>query len=183
MRAIFLDRDGVLNLEQTGIYVNSPDQLLVFDFAAPALATLRLIGYKCFLITNQAGVGMGFLTEDRLSAIHEKLCQNVGELSGIYTCMHAKDIGCDCRKPKPGLLLQAAMEHGIDLGESYFVGDRPSDIEAAYHASCVSVAVKSGFLDDAAIERLEYKPDMVFNDVLAFANYLAFGGKMASTGS
>jgi len=172
LAVIFLDRDGVLNVEETGTYINSPDQLQVFDFAPLALATLRLLGHRCFLVTNQAGVGMGYLTPETLNAIHDKLCLSIGEFDGIYTCMHSKDAGCDCRKPKPGLLLQAAKEHGIDLGESYFVGDRPSDIEAAYNAGCVSVAVLSGHLTRESIGELPHQPDMIFDNVLAFAEYL-----------
>jgi len=177
VKAILLDRDGVLNEEIQGQYVNSPDDLRVFPFAGHAVSIFNSLGYKCYLITNQSGIALGHLTYSTLVEIHNKLFSIIRECGGkierVYTCPHLDgDYMCKCRKPKPGLILQAADDKDIDLTKSWFIGDRPSDIGAAHNAGCPVIAVLSGFLDHEKIDELDHGPDAVFQNVLDFAEWL-----------
>ena len=145
--AVFLDRDGVLNWE-AGDYITRPDDLLILPGAAESLARLTAVGWPVFVFTNQAGVGRGRLTEQTLTAIHDRLRAELeaggGRIEAIYACIHHPDAGCDCRKPRPGLLLQAAREHSLDLTRSFVVGDSPRDIAAGAEAGCHTVLVLTG---------------------------------------
>jgi histidinol-phosphate phosphatase family protein len=133
--ALFLDRDGVVNVRLPGRYVTSWDE---FEFreeflaAAPGLARrFELI----VVVTNQRGIERGHMTEEDLAAVHERMLAEVaaagGRIDAIYHCPHVE---CADRKPNPGLLLRAAADHGIDLAASTMVGDQPSDREAAERA-------------------------------------------------
>src|SRR5262245_24047962 len=110
-RAVLLDRDGVLTAE-TGEYITRPEDLHLLPGAAEAVVRLNRAGWRVAVVTNQAGVGRGFLTLDALDAIHQKLQADLaasgGELAGIFFCPHHPDENCPCRKPRPGLLIQAA---------------------------------------------------------------------------
>lgn len=175
-RAVFLDRDGVVTVEG-GAYVTRPDDLRLLSGAAEAVARLTAAGWPVFLFTNQAGVGRGCLTLETLEAIHARLCAEIGaaggHLTSIYACIHAPEAGCDCRKPKPGLLLQAAAEHSLDLSACYVVGDSPRDIAAAHAAGCRALLVLTGHTPvyDAATFPPP-PPDHVFPDLAAAADWL-----------
>jgi histidinol-phosphate phosphatase family protein len=175
-RAVFLDRDGVVTVEG-GEYVTHPDDLRLLPGAAEAIARLTAAGWPVFLFTNQAGVGRGYLTLETLEAIHARLRAEIeaagGHLTAIYACPHAPEDGCDCRKPKPGLLFQAVAEHGLDLSASYVVGDSPRDIAAAHAAGCRPLLVLTGHTptyDAAAFPPPQ--PDHVFFDLSAAAAWL-----------
>lgn len=177
-KAIFLDRDGVLNEEIQGQYVNSPDDLRVFPYAGRALAIFNSLDYKCFVVTNQSGIGLGHFGYAMLIGIHDKLRDELsrdgGKIERFYTCPHKiDDPMCKCRKPKPGLILQAVEDKDIDLNKSWFIGDRESDIGAAHNAGCRSVAVISGYLDHEKIDAMDRGPDAVFQNVLDFAEWLS----------
>jgi D-glycero-D-manno-heptose 1,7-bisphosphate phosphatase len=134
--AVFLDRDGVINRD-TGFVYRVED----FEFLEGVIETLREIqrrGYLLFVVTNQSGIGRGYYGLEDYQRVTtwmlEQLASNAITVSGVYCCPHAPDAGCDCRKPSPGMILQAQREHGLDLANSWLVGDRPSDIEAAQRA-------------------------------------------------
>ena len=135
-RAIFLDRDGVIN-EDLG-YVHRIEDFRFLPGVFEALRRLQKMGYALVVVTNQSGIGRGFYGEEefmRLSGwMRERLQEEGIELLDILHCPHHPDAGCECRKPEPGMILEAARRHGIDLGRSWMVGDRPSDIEAARRA-------------------------------------------------
>ena len=143
--AVFLDRDGVLNPpdERDG-RTRAPVTLEAFrlyPWAAEAVCRLRDAGLLCFVVTNQPEVATGELARDVLDAMHLRLKRETG-VDAIYVCPHVDADGCDCRKPRPGLLRRAAEEWGVDLGASFLVGDRWRDIEAGVTAGCTTVLVE-----------------------------------------
>ena len=144
-KVIFIDRDGVINVNpEIGDYVKKWEEFRFMPRAKEALMLLANNGYEIFLITNQAGVGRGLMTKEDLDNIHHNLkkeLSNMGVDLSIYCCMHSHDVGCDCRKPKPGLLLQAANDHQIDLTEAVFIGDRETDRLAGEAAGCRFIMV------------------------------------------
>lgn len=145
-KAVFLDRDGVLNeiIFREG-KPTSPREIGEFRLLPgvnEALRALKDRGFLVFVITNQPEIARGTLTVDSLRQVHHLLCETL-PLDKIYVCTHDDTDGCECRKPKPGLLLRGAEEWEIDLGASYMVGDRWKDIEAGATAGCTTILVKS----------------------------------------
>ena len=142
-RAAFLDRDGVLN-EDHG-YVHRIENFHWMSGAVAALQRLQEAGYALVVVTNQAGIARGMYTPADLGRLHNhmraQLQQQGVVLCGVYACPHHAEAVlpayrqlCACRKPQPGMILQAAQEHGLDLGTSCLFGDKPSDIEAGRRA-------------------------------------------------
>jgi histidinol-phosphate phosphatase family protein len=175
-RAVFLDRDGVLTAE-IGETITHPDTLRLLPGAADAAARLNAAGWQVFVFTNQAGVGRGHLTLETLHAIHDRLRAEVaaagGMLSGIYACPHHPDDGCACRKPKSGLLLQAAAEHALDLTTCVVIGDSPRDIAAGHAVGCRTILVLTGHTHTFDAETFPAPhPDHVFPDLSAAADWL-----------
>ena len=175
--AIFIDRDGTIN-EDIG-YLAHPDELHVYSFAAEAIRLINAAGLPAILITNQSGIARGFLDEMMLARIHERLLNELARqgayIDGIYYCPHHPRIGneiyrkdCDCRKPKTGMLKQAAREHNITLTESYVIGDKSSDINLATNAGAKSVLVLTGYGADtyANVERFPCFPTFIAEDLL-----------------
>ncbi len=138
-RAVFLDRDGVINRERRD-YVRSWSQFEFLPGALPALAALQQSGLPTVVVTNQSVVGRGLISEQELAGIHDLMCARVGAAGGhieaVYACEHAPSAGCSCRKPGIELLTRAAAELGIDLEESVMVGDALTDVQAARAAGC-----------------------------------------------
>ena len=144
--AIILDRDGVLNERpKRARYVTRPEEFLWRPGALDALRMLAEAGYRVIIASNQAGIGRGAMTVQDLDAIHAKMRREAqragGRIDAIYYCPHAWDEGCECRKPRPGMLFQAQREHNLDLTRTYFVGDDERDAEAASAAGCRSAMV------------------------------------------
>ncbi len=164
-RAVFLDRDGVV--VRDGGLVATPDELELFPETPGALNRLAEAGFLLVAVTNQAVVARGRITEAELENIHEALLNRIVEAGGprltaVYACPHhpnadvpAYRVDCDCRKPRPGMLLRAAREHGIDLGGSFLIGDRMTDVAAGAAAGCRTVLVQTGRHLDAPIESAE----------------------------
>jgi D-glycero-D-manno-heptose 1,7-bisphosphate phosphatase len=143
---IFLDRDGILNKKMPRAqYVCSWKDWIWLPGAKEALALLNESGYRVILITNQPGIARGFMTEADLSDIHQKMKEEVraegGEIFAIYHCPHGWDEGCDCRKPRPGMLFNAQRDHHIDLSRAFFIGDDERDTEAGIAAGCKTLSV------------------------------------------
>ena len=178
-RAVFLDRDGTL-IEERG-YITSPDVVELIPGAAQALVRLAKAGWKVFVVTNQGVIAKGRLTEEALSVIHFRMMALLSEgdasLDGIYFCPHhpegvLDEYGqeCDCRKPRPGLLLRAASEHGIDLERSVMVGDMTRDIQAGSAAGTRTVLVLTGHGGAARGE--SHGADHVAADLAAAADWI-----------
>ncbi|HEU0120195.1 MAG TPA: HAD-IIIA family hydrolase [Bryobacteraceae bacterium] len=148
-RAVFLDRDGVLNhaVVRNGkpYPPQTAEELRVVEDAPAALTRLRTAGFLLLVATNQPDVGRGTQTLDELQAINGKLQASL-PLDGIFMCLHGTD-GCECRKPKPGLLLQGAERHGVDLSGSYMIGDRWRDMDAAHAAGVAGVWIDCGYAE------------------------------------
>lgn len=133
--AAFLDRDGVLNHRIMDGYVTSPAELEILPHVAEAAQRLRAAGYALVVVTNQRGVARGLMSLQDVEEVHAHLSEHFdaagAPLAGIYVCPHDRDEGCGCRKPAPGMLLQAARELNLDLEASLLIGDSESDIAAA----------------------------------------------------
>jgi D-glycero-D-manno-heptose 1,7-bisphosphate phosphatase len=144
-KAILLDRDGTL-IEDPG-YLSRPEQVVWKEGAFEAMKKLAGAGYRLFIVTNQSGIGRGMFGVDDMERINQRLKDDLGKagvsLDGIYYCAHRPEENCDCRKPKTGLVLQAAREHGLDLSKSWLIGDKCSDITAGRMANMRTALVYS----------------------------------------
>ena len=132
--AVFLDRDGTI-CEEMG-YLNHISRLHIFPFAAAAIARLNKAGLPVIVVTNQSGISRQIFPESLVTQIHSRISQELSaagaRVDGYYYCAHTKQDDCNCRKPLPGLLEQAAREHGLRLDRSFVVGDRYGDVELAH---------------------------------------------------
>lgn len=138
-KAVFLDRDQTIIEDNEG-YLNNPAKVKLLPGAAQAIKTLNENGFKVIITTNQSGIARGYFTEDDLQKIHDKMLELLKRegalINAIYHCPHHPDANCTCRKPLPGMIIQAAIEHEIDLKQSYLVGDNESDVQAGINAGC-----------------------------------------------
>jgi D-glycero-D-manno-heptose 1,7-bisphosphate phosphatase len=145
-KALFLDRDGVV-IDYIP-YLSKPEQVSIPAGAAAALKQWQDAGYLLIIITNQSGLARGYFTWDDLAAIHGRMIEEYRQLGvhfhDLAICPHHPDEGCLCRKPSPYLLLAAAHQYGIDLADSLFIGDAPSDLECALEAGCQPVLLLTG---------------------------------------
>ncbi|MEK6718782.1 MAG: HAD-IIIA family hydrolase [candidate division NC10 bacterium] len=149
-RAVILDRDGVLNRKPPKAeYVRSWAEFEWLPGAIEGVRLLKAAGYKVIIITNQAGIGRGVMTEADLLAIHSRMQAELSAASAavdaIYYCPHAWDANCACRKPRPGLFFQTQREHHLDLTKTVFVGDDERDLEAGAAAGCPTFLVSAEF--------------------------------------
>ena len=175
---MFIDRDGTLT-EEVG-YVNHPQRLRLLPRSAEAIRRLNAAGVPAVVVTNQAGIARGYFTEDVLHAVtgelRAQLAQAGARLDGVYVCTHHPKEGeppyraaCECRKPKPGLLLKAAEELDLDLARSVMVGDKASDLEVAPRVGARGVLVLTGYgLGEWEYRRESFPvvPDHVASDLL-----------------
>lgn len=146
-KSVFLDRDGVLNKSYGRRPPNNPEELVLFPGVPEAIRKLNSAGYLVFVVTNQGGVGLGYMTQETLDAIHAKLQAEVAKAGGRFTeiaaCTHKPKEGCACRKPKPGLILDLAERYNVDLAASFMVGDRDMDIQAGKAAGTRTILIES----------------------------------------
>lgn len=149
---ILLDRDGVI-VENRSAYIRAWKDVSIFPQALAALARIRETPYKVAIVTNQAGIGKGLIPESVATQINKKLVREIemagGRVDGVFVCPHTPAMGCACRKPEAGLLLQAAEVLSLDLHRSLLVGDSLSDLQAARAAGVhKAVLVRTGRGDD-----------------------------------
>lgn len=152
-RAVFIDRDGTLNVEKDYLYRTDECELILGS--AAAVRRLNDAGWLVVVVTNQSGVARGYYGEQEVASLHrhmaDELAQGGGQVAGWYYCPHHPsglepyNRQCDCRKPLPGMLLQAARELEIDLSRSWMVGDKLVDIQAGQAAGCRAVLVRTGY--------------------------------------
>jgi len=175
--AVFLDRDGTIS-EDVG-YLNDVSQFRMFPFAAGAIQRLNDANLPVIVVTNQSGVGRGFFDEASVHAVHEEMTQQLAaagaHLTAIYYCPHTSDDDCECRKPKPGMIRQAAHEHGVDLARSFVVGDRYGDVELAQASGGRGVLVRTGYgEEDLRSSGTEWarQPDFVADDLVSAVEWI-----------
>lgn len=168
--AVFLDRDGVLNraIQENG-HARPPDTLdevEILPGVPEALQALKSRGYWLIVVTNQPDVARGRTSRAVVQAINALLQERL-PLDQVLVCYHDDADDCECRKPRPGLVLRAAEEHGIDLSRSYMVGDRWRDIEAGHRAGCTTILV-----DYAYSEPVVLQPDHRVNSLSQAADWI-----------
>ncbi len=192
-RAVFLDRDGTL-IENRG-YICELSQALVFPFAANAVRRLNRAGYRVIVVSNQSAVARGICSEEQLRALHRGLREHFAdqgaEIAAFYYCPFLADAVLPAyrqesplRKPAPGMLLQAAGEHGIDLAASFMVGDSLDDIEAGRRAGCRTVLVRTGHGDESEsrLAATGPRPDHIVADLAAAAALIVDAGDRPARG-
>jgi D-glycero-D-manno-heptose 1,7-bisphosphate phosphatase len=180
--AVFLDRDGTL-IEEIG-YLTRLDRLALFPWSVDAVRLLNRAGFAVVVVTNQSGVARGYFDEGFVREIHRVLDERViaagGRIDGFYYCPHYPDAtiaayrqSCECRKPKPGMLLRAAGELSLDLSRSFIVGDRWTDVEAGRAAGARGILVRTGFgIVDAEQPRPDLEPALVAADLMEAASWI-----------
>ena len=168
-RAVFLDRDGTM-IEDVG-YLDRLERLKLFPYTIDAVRLLNRAGYKVVVVTSQNGVAQGVLTEEFLAQAHahiSQLCEAAGaRIEGYYYCPHSTHASveryrtdCDCRKPKPGMIVAAARDHSLDLSHSFVVGDRWRDIEMGLAAGTRALLVETGYGRTEASRRPAKMPEV-----------------------
>jgi D,D-heptose 1,7-bisphosphate phosphatase len=160
-RAVFFDRDGVINKEIG--YLDSPDKVEIIPGVSEAISLLNKNKFKVVVITNQSGIARGYFTESTLNEINDfiksELEKDHGKIDAVYYCPHHPDEGCDCRKPKIGMIEKAKEDLDIDLENSYLIGDKVTDVQTGVNAKLKSILLLTGYgreekekLKDSGIE-------------------------------
>jgi D-glycero-D-manno-heptose 1,7-bisphosphate phosphatase len=169
--AVFLDRDGVINramvVDGKPCSPGAIEEVEILPDVPDALRELKSHGYKLIVITNQPDVGRGTQSREALEAIHYDLMGQL-PLDDILVCSHTELDHCDCRKPLPGMLRAAARVHGIDLSNSFMVGDRWRDIDAGYNAGCRTILIDYGYSERAP----EHAPDLKVKSLREAADWI-----------
>jgi D-glycero-D-manno-heptose 1,7-bisphosphate phosphatase len=168
-RGVFLDRDGVVVIPEFRAGRSfAPRRLEEFRFypeAAASLQKLKSAGFLLAVITNQPDVGHGLVSRSEVDAMHEIMARDL-PVDAIKACFHRQSDHCGCRKPKPGMILEAAAELDIDLRKSFMVGDRGSDVEAGRAAGCITVFIDLGYAEPPDA------PDFVVHSVAEAADVI-----------
>ena len=167
-RYVLLDRDGTLNVEKG--YLSAPEELELLPGVAPALLRLQARGLGLVVLTNQSGIGRGYLDRANLDRIHARLRELLSAegvvLDAIYYCPHTPQDGCGCRKPATGLVESAAAELGFDPRQAFLIGDKQCDIELGARVGATTILVRTGY---GAQEEARVQPDHVVDDLPAAA--------------
>jgi D-glycero-D-manno-heptose 1,7-bisphosphate phosphatase len=170
--AVFVDRDGTIMHDAD--YCSDPKQVRVFPGVPNALRRLKRAGYKIIVITNQSGIGRGFFSVEQYHAVEAEVLRQLGDglVDATYFCPDVPGEPSECRKPAPGMVLQAAREHDLDLARSFLVGDKEIDAECAHNAGVRAIRVRTGF--DRATEGS--CADWVAEDLPAAVDLILCGG-------
>ena len=166
-KLVIIDRDGVINHDSQA-YIKSPEEWLPIEGSLEAIAALNRGGYQVVIATNQSGIARGHYDLPMLNSIHEKLHRELlkvnGQVDEIFFCPHQPSDNCECRKPKPGLMLQIQKKYNVDLKECFFIGDSTTDIQLARTVGCKPILVLTG----NGAKTLNENPDM--QEILHFKN-------------
>lgn len=172
-RAVFLDRDDTLCKDVP--YCRRPEDLHLLPGSGEAISNLNEAGFAVVIITNQSGIGRGYLTEEMLALMHGKMKDDLAafgaRIDGIYHCPHLPEDGCECRKPKPSMILKAARDMNIDLRESYTVGDRLMDVQIARNSGTKAVLVRA-FTPAQEISKASELADHVSDDLVGAVEWI-----------
>jgi D-glycero-D-manno-heptose 1,7-bisphosphate phosphatase len=166
--AVFLDRDGTLMREVN--YCSDPKQVEIFPGVPEALLRLKRAGYKLIVISNQAGIGRGYFTEAQYRLVEAEVARAVfpATFDGVYFCPDRPDLATDRRKPAPGMIFEAQRDHMVDLGRSFFIGDKAIDIECGYNASVRTILVRTGY----GANETQAAPDWIAENLSAAADII-----------
>jgi len=172
MKAIFLDRDGTINVDHG--FVHRPEDFILIPGVTQGLKKMQELGLGLFVVTNQSGIGRGYYTLEQFKKVSEHF---LGELSKhgvsiekIYYCAHSPEEGCDCRKPNIKMVLDAKDDYDIDLKKSYFIGDKEADVLTGKKAGCKTILVLTGKTKKESECRT--KPDFVAEDLVEAARII-----------
>lgn len=167
-KTIFFDRDGTLIIDK--VYLNDPEQIVYLPGVFEALTQLRDHGFQFVIVTNQSGVARGLVSIENLNEIHRRIVAEFARheifFVGIYYAPYSVESNHAMRKPNAGMLLAAATDHGIDLAQSWIVGDRASDVEAGHRAGCKGVLLEGA---ETAETIAACQPELVVPDILSCA--------------
>lgn len=180
-KAVFLDRDGTINEEKD--YLHRIEDFVFIPGAPEAIQRLRDAGFLVIVVTNQSGVARGYFSREDVDRLHEHIQRELAKIGtavdAFYLCPHHPEKGkgefkvdCDCRKGRPGMLLQAAAEHGIDLAASWMIGDKRADLEAGRAAGCRSLLVRTGYGEKELTTGAGALAETVVDDLPAAADYI-----------
>lgn len=171
---VLIDRDGVINQRIVGGYVTSREEFVFLPGALDALRFLTERNYHVIVVSNQAGVGKGLMTTADLQEITRSFLEKVeaqgGRIRSVYYCTHRVEDDCECRKPKPGLLLKAQSEHHFSFQETFLIGDSESDLLAAHAVGCPTIMISD--VAPAKLEELPHAPRAIVPSLLAAAAFL-----------
>ncbi len=170
MKAIFLDRDGVINKDPGfGDYIKNWKE---FEFLPGSIDVIKLLnknGYEIFVISNQAGVAKGLFSKESLDEITANMLKEIeakgGKIRKVSYCIHASDAGCDCRKPNIGQIKKAAKGLDIDFKKSYFIGDSRLDVGAGKNMGCKAILLLTGKETSEDAKAWKHKPDFIMNNL------------------
>ena len=180
MKAIFIDRDGVINKDPGGwteySYVTAWKEFHFLPGVFEALKLLNKNDIKVIIISNQAGVNKGYFSIGELNEVTAKMMdeinKNGGSIEEAYYCIHKDEDNCSCRKPKTGLLERASVKYDIDMPKTFFIGDSEVDVIAGRKAGCKTVFLLSGKTSDEEMRAWKNKPDYVFNGLLEAVKWI-----------
>ncbi len=176
-RAVFLDRDGVINVYRKD-YVRSWEQFVFLNGSLEGMAILARLGFKLVVISNQSAIGRNLVGRQVVEDIHRRMSAQVhragGAIAGVYYCPHTPEQNCECRKPRSGLLIQAARDLHLDLAGSYLVGDALDDLITGQRVGCTTVLVRTGRgLDESRrLGGFGGDPPAVVDNLLDAANWI-----------
>lgn len=170
--AIFLDRDGTINKEIG--YLSEPEKFEFLPHAIEGMKKLQNMGYRLVIVTNQAGIGLGYFTKEDFYKVNKKMLAEVSRaeiaIDKIYFCPHSKAENCPCRKPEIGLVLRAKQDLNLDLSNSYFIGDSEIDIQTGAKAGTKTILIESELVPGPM--SLETKPDFIAKNLLEAAEII-----------
>lgn len=171
-RFVLIDRDGTINVEKH--YLSDPDQLELIPGVADGLRLLRDLGLGIAIITNQSGIARGYFDHGTLDRIHDRLREILAAegilLDGIYVCPHGPDDDCTCRKPLPGMIEQAVVEHDFDPAMAFVIGDKNADVDLGRGVGATTFLVRTGH---GPKSEPTTKADYVVDDLLAAVRIIA----------
>jgi D-glycero-D-manno-heptose 1,7-bisphosphate phosphatase len=174
VKLLILDRDGVIN-QDSDAYIKSLDEWIPIPGSIEAIAQLSKAGWTVAVATNQSGIARGYYSLATLHAMHARLRELVaaqgGEVGLIVYCPHGPDDGCDCRKPRPGMLRTIANHYAVDLAGVWFVGDSKGDLEAARAVDAQPVLVRTG-KGEQTLSKGVPEATLIFDDLASIASAL-----------
>lgn len=177
MKAIFLDRDGVINRDPGfGDYVKSWKEFEFLPGAIEAIKKLNENGYEIFVISNQAGVNKGLFTQEALDEITKNMLKGIeargGKIRSVTYCTHLPDEGCNCRKPRTGMIERTTKGLEIDFKNTYFIGDSRLDVQTGRNMGCKTILLATGKENPEDVRNWQVKPDFIKKDLQEAAEWV-----------